>query len=494
VSTEAPAAATRAHAPAVPVRPAVWAARLSSLVFVFAVAGFFFASGAAGLIYQVAWVRILSLIFGVTVYAVSTVLAGFMAGLALGSYLAGRVTDRIRNPLRAYGLVERGIGACGLLTPRAFAALRDAYPAIDAWIEAQPAAWASGGSGGALVGAAGWLPAVVRFLLAFAILLVPTTLMGATLPVILKSSLVRGSSLGRSVSLLYAVNTFGAIAGTVAAGFYLIAHHGVQASIQAAAALNLVVGVAALALSLGPAPAAHHAPQSKIRGPAPAGDPESKIEPAGAWSWRSAVVLVAFGVSGLCALGYEVVWFRLLSLFAFENSTYAFTVMLATVLFGIAAGSYALGPLLGGLGGRINWWLVFALLEWGIGATAVLSVTVLSHIQDVVKRVATWPGFAQLARLDDGWMILAAFAAIVPSMFLSGMTFPVAAMLYAREGHDTSRRIGSLYAASGRRSPAVGRLVACRGSRPSTPPDGDSPAAPGRRPWPRGSSTGRAWG
>src|SRR5688500_6922919 len=90
---------------------------LASLLFFLFVAAFFVSSGAAGLIYQVAWVRILSMIFGVTVHAVSAVLAGFMAGLALGSFVAGRVAERLRNPLLVYGIVEIWIGATGVLTP-----------------------------------------------------------------------------------------------------------------------------------------------------------------------------------------------------------------------------------------------------------------------------------------------------------------------------------------------------------------------------------------
>ncbi|HEX2186094.1 MAG TPA: hypothetical protein VHN78_11385, partial [Chloroflexota bacterium] len=428
-------------------------------IFVAAVVLFFFFYGASGLIYQVAWVRILSLIFGVTVHAVSTVLAGFMAGLAVGSFLAGRIAGRLGQPLRAYGLVECAIGLAGVSTPGAFAWLRDAYPALNAWAEGQAAAWA----GSALLGGlAFWLPGIVRFLLAFGILLVPTTLMGATLPVMLKSSLVQGQSLGRSVSLLYAVNTFGAIAGTVGAGFYLIAGYGVQFSIFVAAAINLAVGLAALLLSFVLPRAARAARHIELSSTRPAGRPR---RPA---TWhlgrpdRRLVVYLAFGVSGLCALGYEVIWFRLLSLFAFDNSTYAFTVMLATVLFGIAAGSYVMGGLLGRLAGRVNWWYVFAGLEFGIGVLAILSITVLSNIDGVVRWLtATWPALAPLTRQDDGWMLLAAFVAIVPPMFLSGMTFPVAALLYAGRGEagetpapdtavedDSSRRVGSLYAAN----------------------------------------------
>lgn len=174
--------------------PSVPGSRFASItgkaLFVSLVVAFFLLSGASGLIYQVAWVRMLGLVFGVTVHAVSTVLAGFMAGLAVGSFVAGRFTERLRHPLRAYGIIECGIGATGLATPWAFGALRDAYPSINRWIESEATVWTG------LSGEAAHLVAILlRFFIAFAILLVPTSLMGATLPVMLKTSLVRGSSL-----------------------------------------------------------------------------------------------------------------------------------------------------------------------------------------------------------------------------------------------------------------------------------------------------------
>jgi spermidine synthase len=410
-------------------------AALSRFLFFILIAAVFFASGAAGLIYQVAWVRILSLIFGVTVHAVSTVLAGFMAGLALGSFFAGRIAERVRNPFLVYGLVECGIGATGLLTPWAFGRLRAVYPSINRWIEEAVPALVAGGAQDDFV------PGALRLVIAFIILLVPTTLMGATLPVMLKSSLIRGSSLGGSVSVLYAINTFGAIAGTVGAGFFLIGDYGVRASINTAAAINLGVGVVALLASLVIGSGAARRGSTRA-------DPVSRSAVPDEVLTRRVVVLVAFLVSGLCGLAFEVVWTRLLSLFSKDNSTYGFTLMLAMVLFGIAAGSYVISPLAGALGRRLNWWVIFALLELGIGLAAVLSITVLSNLPAAVALVSTWPGLSLLATNDDGFMILSAFAAIVPSMFLSGMTFPAAAQIYAADRPDAARRVGTLYAAN----------------------------------------------
>src|SRR5215217_393930 len=149
----------------------------------------FFATGACGLVYQQLWVRLLSLVFGVTVYAVSTVLASFFAGLALGSFFAGRLVDRARRPLQWYGVAEILVGLAALGTMAALSAVERAY-----------------------VGMAGGLPDSVPVL---TVVLVPATLMGASLPIVVRSALVRSGHLGERVSLLYATNTAGAIGGAV---------------------------------------------------------------------------------------------------------------------------------------------------------------------------------------------------------------------------------------------------------------------------------------
>lgn len=172
-------------------------------------------SGICALVYQVIWLRLLSLTFGVTTHAASTVLASFMGGLALGSFAAGRLADRVRHPLRLFGLVELSIGLCALATPAALAGVHRLYLAVFPHLpESLTVATA------------------IRFALSFAVLLVPTALMGATLPIVVKSSLARIDRIGTRIGVLYASNTAGAIVGALLAGFYLIPHTplGVSAS------------------------------------------------------------------------------------------------------------------------------------------------------------------------------------------------------------------------------------------------------------------------
>jgi spermidine synthase len=300
----------------------------------------FFFSGISGLIYQVLWLRLLALIFGVTVWAASTVLASFMAGLALGSFVAGRLVDRAHHPLRWYGVAEVLIGLSALATPVALDGVEHLYVSLS---RALP---------DSLV-----LFTLLRFLLAFAVLMVPTTLMGATLPIVVKSSLLRTARLGERIGLLYATNTAGAVVGALLAGFYLLGSVGISTSFYLAATINVLVGGVAIVASL-----IRPVPTFDTGFSAPDGVHASPTrEAAGdAIPDRSRrLVLLIFALSGFASLALEVIWFRVLVLFL-DVSTYAFTIMLASVLSGIAAGSYLITPL---MRRRLDWLALLAAIE-----------------------------------------------------------------------------------------------------------------------------------
>jgi spermidine synthase len=272
-------------------------------------AGLFFLSGVSALIYQSLWLRLLSLVFGVTIYAASTVLASFMAGLALGTLAAGRLTRRVRSPLRWFAAAELGVGLAALATPWALEAGSHVWIALQARLPDQL-----------------WIVTIARFACALAVLLVPTVLMGATLPLVVRSSLVENDLVGPRVGVLYATNTAGAIAGALLAGFVLIGGIGIQRSFLLAAALNGLVALVAMLLAWRREPASAPAPATAAaaRGTHPLG-------------------LAVFAISGFAALALEVVWFRVIVLVA-AATTYAFTTMLATVLLGLAAGSALATP------------------------------------------------------------------------------------------------------------------------------------------------------
>lgn len=323
--------------------------------FFLTLAVLFFLSGVCGLVYQVLWLRQLSLIFGVTIYAASTVLAAFMAGLAIGSYFAGRLIDRARNPLMWYGVVEVMIGVSALLTAVALNAIGPLYAGFYNL------------SLNSIVGLTAF-----RLLLSFAVLIVPTTLMGATLPIIIKSSLLSVEGLGGRVSFLYATNTAGAIAGTLLAGFYLIGGVGMAQSFKLAAALNVLIGIIAIGQTL---VLGRRVVAVKDVTPASsevAADAEAKQRIP---HRTRRVVLMVFALSGLISLALEVVWFRILVLFL-EVTTYAFTIMLATFLSGIAVGSYVVTPF---MARRLNWLKILAVIEIAIAVTIGLSLVALGY-------------------------------------------------------------------------------------------------------------------
>jgi spermidine synthase len=397
-----------------------------------ALAVFFFCSGVCALIYQVLWLRTLGWVFGVTVYAASTVWATFMAGLAIGSFGAGIVGDRVRNPLRWFGAAEILIGLSALSTPAVLAWLQQLY------VEVYPS----------LPQSLGALTAV-RFAIAFAVLIVPTALMGATLPLVVKASSFRVSGLGERVGILYGSNAAGAIAGTVAAGLYLIPGRGIQGTFQVAAGLNLLVGIGALALSA-VVPRLAAGPASAARAPlndgasAPIGVSGAARLAAPALSPRQLrVVLGVFALSGVISLALEVVWFRVLTLFL-RPTVYGFSMMLATILAGVALGSYLVTPL---LDRRIRWMRVLAVLEIAVGIAVVLSFGPLLYLNELSQRLT--PTLGRFMPEYLVYPITGSLLAIFPTALLMGMAFPIGLSLWsnrsAATSEHTAERIGLFY-------------------------------------------------
>ena len=197
-----------------------------------AVMALFFVSGACSLVYQVVWTRKLALLFGVTSHAVSTVLSIFFLGLGVGSFFGGRIADRSKTPLRLYGYFECAIGAAAVL-------ILFLLPLMEPWVPAILRSFDFSPSAGVLL----------RGLLSLLLLFLPVSLMGATLPLLSRFVVRSQEKTGRQVSLLYAVNTLGAVAGCGVAGFLLLSSLGYQNTVFLSALLNILAGLAALYLS-----------------------------------------------------------------------------------------------------------------------------------------------------------------------------------------------------------------------------------------------------
>jgi spermidine synthase len=381
----------------------------------------FFGSGASALIYQVLWTRVLGWVFGVTVHAASAVWASYMAGLAIGSIVAGRVGDRIARPLRWFGGVELLIGLTALSTPIVLTLMQRVYVSAYSHLPQSVATLT-----------------LVRLLMAFALLIVPTALMGATLPFVIKSSEFRRSRLGVHVGVLYGSNTVGAIAGTLAAGLYLIPQLGIHRTFIVAVALNIVVGATAMALEW--AVGANSIPP----GPniAPGVGPGSDPGPTLVRPRATRLVLGVFVVSGFVSLALEVVWFRVLTLFL-RPTVYGFAVMLATVLAGIAGGSYLAAPF---LDRPRRWIAALAVCEFGVATAAALSFRFLASLPALSDSLT--PLFS---RVMPGYLVYplaGSLLAIFPTALLMGVAFPIGLRVWAAAGRDAAHvasRVGTFY-------------------------------------------------
>jgi spermidine synthase len=379
----------------------------------------FFGSGASALIYQVLWTRVLGWVFGVTVYAASAVWASFMAGLAIGSVAAGRIGDRVRRPLRWFGAAEILIGLTALATPGVLALMQRAY------VAAYPSLPHS-------------LPllTLVRLGMSFALLVVPTTLMGATLPLVVKSSPFRRSRLGAHVAVLYGSNTCGAIVGTLAAGLSFIPGLGIQRTFFVAAALNLAVGAGAILLSLRDPARGRLQPDGSHQA-APTAAPS--IEAASDRTRR--LVLLVFALSGFVSLAFEVVWFRTLTLFL-RPTVYGFAVMLATILAGIAIGSYLAAPLADRSRKPVA---LLALLECGVAIAAALSFRWLAALEALNSALGP-----TLSKVMPGYLVYplsGSLLAIFPTALLMGVAFPIGLRIWTGASDDdvVAARVGTFY-------------------------------------------------
>ncbi|MCL5269230.1 MAG: fused MFS/spermidine synthase [bacterium] len=398
----------------------------------------FFASGAAGLIYEVVWTRMLLGVFGAGLYAICAVLAAFMAGLALGSWILGRTSDRLTRPLRLYALIELAIGLCGLALPLVLgrAGLADGF------------AYRTWGQNFALLTA-------FRFVLSFAMMIVPTTLMGATLPVLSRFMVREQSHLGMHVGGLYAVNTFGAVAGTFAAGFVLIGQFGVIQSECAAAAFNLVIAGLAFLIStrLEPRPASRPAPAPapaavKIVSRASAGPraaaPVADLPAEQRWANRW-IFFTAFMTGGV-ALAAQVLWSRSL-VFSFDylkNTTYAFSAMLTVFLAGLAIGSAIIGLVIDRQREPMR---LYGILLALVGMSILYSITMLYYGADLL--LIGDPFNPTTGRMN--WLMAVANVMMqsvgvlgVPTLIM-GMAFPVAARVVVQV-RRVGRDVGRLYA------------------------------------------------
>lgn len=356
-------------------------------------------SGAAALVYQVLWIKQLSLVVGVEVYAITTGISAFFAGLAIGGWVFGRWADRVAQPLLLYAGLEVLVAILAVGTTVAMSVAASAF----AWLQNH-------------VGVFAWL-------LPFTLVGIPAVLMGGTLPVLVRAL---ANDPGRAGGQLYAANTLGAIVGTLLAAFVLIASLGVRGSALFAAMLNLLAAAGALWFARQhpaavTAPIKHHAEKAPDR-----------------------TALWLYSIAGGVALGYEVVWSQSIVQFM-STRTYAFAVVLATYLAGLFIGSALLARRVE----RIrDPWGVFGLLIAGAGLVALLEIALLGRWLVLAQSQAeTWllnMGASELAGMSARFAVAALSIVFVPTLLL-GAAFPLALRLSVGQ-QRVGRDVGAVVA------------------------------------------------
>ena len=383
------------------------------------IAGCFFLSGLAGLIYEVVWARQLGLFLGITSYAHTAVITAYMAGLAAGSFYFGRRADQHPQPLKVYAWLEIGVGFYAAITPWLFTFLQSAYVGF--------------GDVSNIGEMSGHLS---RFVIALLALLVPTFLMGGTLPLLVRGFTTELSELGRMTSRFYGINTLGAMLGTVLAGFLLLPKLGVTATIFVGVAINL--GIAVVVLTMPGRVSRRRTKQEQVTLDEPL--PKSS----------RAVVLIAFAVAGFAALLTQMAWIRALIL-VIGGSVYAFTITLASFLAGIGLGSLLYARYLA----RPGAWLKRPLLHERTVQAALMAVLISLTLLlglPLFSKLPAWFLAAYSAGLMDYFPLFQlfifalSFSVMILPTLLMGAMFPLVAVIWTRSIEHAGRGVGVAYA------------------------------------------------
>ena len=377
----------------------------------------FLISGATSLLLEVAWSKELSYVLGNTLYAVSTVVAAFMAGLGIGSVVASRRADRFGNPVRTYALLQVAIAVCGIGLVHVLRGTDPLFALLYRTLAAAPGAFL-----------------LARFLLVFAFLLVPTTLMGMTLPVIVGAFSRRVRNYEYLAGLLYGVNTVGAVAGTLVGGFLILPSLGLWKSCLLAGLLDLGVALVALPMArrVGTIPDVRLNAEARINAPRPG------------WTAAQWWIAALYGVSGLVALLLEVAWFRLLGL-TLGPSVYAFAAMLGVYLAGIGLGSVLFASWVA-RARRPGLWIM-AGLETVLGLISLGQLFLYNSLPELFTRVfRSSVGSLGAGGFAPSFLFISGLVVFLPCLMM-GALFPAAVRAIREAGRELTpeRHVGRLY-------------------------------------------------
>lgn len=363
----------------------------------------FFLSGMAGLIYQVVWSKYFNLFLGATSYSTAILLSTFMGGLAIGNHLFGRSVDRMKNPLRLYSFLEFGIGISCALFPLYFDWLFALY-----FIVAEGSIPNTGGN------------LILKIIFSIITILLPTILMGGTLPVMSKFIIRQVQEVGARVGWLYFLNTVGAIAGTLVGGYFIIHTLGLDFSMQVFSFINLLIGVVTYYLSKQVSEDFSLSTEREV---------EEEV-PAVRYSERQIrIVLAMIGVSGFVSMVYEVVWTRMLALII-GSAVQSFAIMLFTFITGIAIGSYVIHKIINKKADLLLW---FAVVEFLIALTVVIVLPIYMRLPYYFNIIGgSIPRSDSMFFFYEFSKIIICFVAMFLPTFFIGMTLPLASHINTR--------------------------------------------------------------
>lgn len=376
----------------------------------------FFLSGFSALVYEIIWMRMLSLTFGTTVFAATTVITSYMAGLAIGSFFGGRFADRQTKRytlLKYYAFIELFVGLSCLLTPLIFYLLEYIYKPLYLYGEDHF-----------------YIFSLLRFSLSFLVLFIPTALMGATLPILIKFVVREVSLAGKSTGTLYGINTLGAVTGVFITAFVLIPWLGMHGALFLAVACNLLIFAFIYFILLSYKEQGGEMKEGYI-----AWRDSFKIFLSG----KKGVLFAAFLLSGFCSLGYEVLWFRVLSM-TIGNTVYAFSVMLAVFLFGIGLGSWLFSVFSDKVTKHLA---MFVLVELLIAVSSVLLLPLFGNLPILFLGFMEQFGYTFVA-LQFVNFFTAFLVLIIPTL-LMGVSFPLALHIFCKDKKTLGVATGILY-------------------------------------------------
>jgi spermidine synthase len=379
----------------------------------------FYISGAVALVYQVVWSRMMIHVFGSTALAVGTVLSAFMCGMAVGAWWFGKVADRSPNCFRLYALLEVGIAVAAFISHSLLGQFEPVNLALFNFFESSAL-----------------LYSIVRFMLAFVLVMVPTVFMGATLPVLTRFLARQRSVIGVKLSTLYSINTFGAVTGVLLTGFFLIGKFGIHVPVYMAVVGNLLIGGVAWLLSR------HVVEQTgsfQTSGETDAVVPPG-INPPGPGMIK--LVILGLGISGFTSFAYEIYWTRSL-VFILGNSTYALTTMLSAFLTGIALGGYLVRFLIIRVRDRCA---LFGWIQVFLGVASALALPLLFAFGDPQTLTNFLVKDYNQAYTTLLVRFLPSFALMLIPAILIGATFPLVGQIGVRSPRQTGSTVGRIYA------------------------------------------------